>query len=72
MVMNSQDKYDECLALLAEIHDICHLMIEAGVDAEMSSVELIEEALRVIKSIDSPVPAEVVKKSNKKEKKVLH
>lgn len=70
--MKSQDKYDECLALLAEIHDISHMLIEAGMDGEMSSVELLEEALRVIKSIDSGVSMEVVKKSNKKEKKVLH
>jgi hypothetical protein len=70
--MKSQDKYDECLALLSEIHDISHMLIEAGMDGEMSSIELLEEALRVIKSIDSGVSMEVVKSSNKKEKKVLH
>jgi len=70
--MKSQDKYDECLALLSEIHDISHMLIEAGMDGEMSSIELLEEALRVIKSVDSGISMEVVKSSNKKEKKVLH
>jgi len=70
--MNSQDKYDECLALLSELHDISHMLIEAGMDGEFSAVQLLEEALRVIKSVDSGVSMEVVKSSNKKEKKVLH
>jgi hypothetical protein len=48
------------------------MLIEAGMDGEFSAVQLLEEALRVIKSVDSGVSMEVVKTSNKKEKKVLH
>jgi hypothetical protein len=50
--MNSQDKYDECLALLAEMHDISYMMIESGMDMDMDAITLIEEALKVIKSVD--------------------
>jgi len=53
--MKSQEKYDECLALLAEMHDISHMMIEAGMDGDMDAVTLLEEALRVIRSVDSGI-----------------
>jgi hypothetical protein len=48
------------------------MLIEAGMDEEFSAVQLLEEALRVIKSVDNETSMKVVKSSNKKEKKVLH
>ena len=68
--MTSQEKYDECLIILSELHDISHTMIEAGMDADLTAVQLLEEALRVIKSFNGKdKPQEVV---IKKEKKLLH
>jgi hypothetical protein len=75
--MNSQDKYDECLALLAEMHDISYMMIESGMDMDMDAITLIEEALKVIKSVDGGATKALSKpkdepKDQSKTKKVLH
>jgi hypothetical protein len=71
--MNPQSKYDECLALLAEIHEICHMMIEAGMDEGLTPYDLIEEAVRVLRAVDgsSPVASTSIIPP-KKEKKILH
>ena len=68
--MTSQEKYDECLILLSELHDISHTMIEAGMDTDLSAVQLIEEALSVIKSLNGKSKQEAT--VSKKEKKFLH
>lgn len=67
--MKAQQKYDECLVILSEMHDISHTMIEAGMDEGLSPTELLEEALKVIKAVDGNKP---VTPSVKKEKKLLH
>ena len=68
--MTPQGKYDECLILLSEIHDISHTMIETGMDAELSAIQLLEEALSVIKSLNGKNKPEA--SVSKKEKKFLH
>jgi hypothetical protein len=68
--MTSQEKYDECLIILSELHDISHTMIETGMDAELSAVQLLEEALNVIKSLNGKSKPEAP--VSKKEKKLLH
>lgn len=68
--MTSQGKYDECLIILSELHDISHTMIETGMDAELSAVQLLEEALNVIKSLNGKSKPEAP--VSKKEKKLLH
>ena len=68
--MTPQGKYDECLILLSEIHDISHTMIETGMDAELSAIQLLEEALSVIKSLNGKSKPEAT--VSKKEKKFLH
>jgi hypothetical protein len=70
----SQMKYDECLALLSELHELSYMMIETGLDEELSPIELIEEALRVIRAVDGSSKAGTpsLPKPSKKEKKLLH
>lgn len=68
--MTSQEKYDECLIILSELHDISHTMIEAGMDADLSAIQLLEEALSVIKSLNGKDKPEAP--ASKKEKKFLH
>jgi hypothetical protein len=68
--MTPQGKYDECLIILSELHDISHTMIETGMDAELSAVQLLEEALNVIKSLNGKSKPEAP--VSKKEKKLLH
>jgi len=73
--MKSQEKYDECLALLAEMHDISHMMIEAGMDNEMDAITLLEESLNVIKSVNTGAvrsTPEVTAIPETKTKKLLH
>jgi len=66
--MKAQQKYDECLIILSEMHDISHTMIEAGMDEGLSPTELLEEALKVIKTIDGNKSTPIVKK----DKTTLH
>jgi len=72
--MKAQEKYDECLALLAEMHDISHMMIEAGMDGDLDAISLLEETLKVIKSIDSGAMKSASQSVNElpKNKKLLH
>lgn len=69
----SQSKYEECLALLSELHDLSFVMIESGLDEGFSPIGLIEEALRVLKEVDGSTK-EVTPSTDfkKKEKKLLH
>lgn len=66
--MKPQEKYDECLIILSEMHDISHTMIEAGMDEGLTATQLLEEALNVIKTMDGNKASPSVKK----EKKLLH
>ena len=68
--MKPQQKYDECLILLSELHDISHTMIEAGMDEGLTATQLIEEALQVIKTISNNNTKKP--KAQKKERKLLH
>lgn len=68
--MKPQEKYDECLILLSELHDISHTMIEAGMDEGLSATQLIEEALQVIKTINGNKTKD--NSAPKKERKLLH
>jgi hypothetical protein len=72
--MTSQIKYDACLALLSEIHDIAHVMIESGVDADLTAFQLIEEAIKVLKSVETEPIANMncFVAPEKKEKKIVH
>lgn len=66
--MKPQQKYDECLVILTEMHDISHTMIEAGMDEGLTAAQLLEEALNVIKTMDGNKEVPVVKR----DKKLLH
>jgi hypothetical protein len=73
--MKPQQKYDECVAILTEIHDISHMMIESGINEELSALALIEEALNVLKAVDAGTMKPNKKGEPTKEikpKKLLH
>jgi hypothetical protein len=66
--MKPQQKYDECLIILSEMHDISHTMIEAGMDEGFNAFELLEEVLKVIKSMEQEHKEPAIKR----DKKLLH
>jgi hypothetical protein len=68
---DAQSKYDECLAILAALHDVCHMMIESGEDDGMSSFQLVEEALATLASAEGIINGKDVT-VDKKEKKIVH
>ena len=73
--MTSQNKYDTCLSLLSEMHDIIYVMIETGVDGDVTALQLIEESINVLKSVEngvSPSSTYMAILPDKKDKKILH
>jgi hypothetical protein len=72
--MTSQNKYDRCLTLLAEMHDIVHIIIENGVDENLTAMQLIEEAIALIKQMENNEVAYYPPLTNKekKSKKIVH
>lgn len=73
--MTSQDKYDKCVLLLSEIHDIAHILIETGVDGELNALQIIEEAIGILKTVETNNVAHyppLKDIDNKKEKKIIH
>lgn len=73
--MTSQDKYDKCVLLLSEIHDIVHILIETGVDGKMDAYQIIEEAVDILKTVEKNNVAHyppLKDIDNKKEKKIIH
>jgi len=68
---DAQSKYDECLAILAALHDLCHMMIESGEDDGMSSFQVVEEAMATLASVEATIDNKDVA-VNKKEKKIVH
>jgi|688.fasta_scaffold00313_78 hypothetical protein len=72
--MTSQDKYDKCLSLLAEMHDIIHIIIETGVDDGLTAMQLIEESITLIKTMENENVAYYppLTDKEKKDKKIVH
>jgi hypothetical protein len=69
--MNPQDKYEECLAIIAAIHDLCHIMVESGEGEGMSSFQIVEEALATLASAEAKIGDKTVSVNNK-DKKTIH
>lgn len=73
--MTSQDKYDKCLLLLSEMHDIAHILIENGLDGKMNALQIIEEAIDILKTVEKNNVAHyppLKDNNNNKEKKIIH
>ena len=72
--MKPQEKYEKCVVLLSEMHDLIFVMIEDGLEGDMKPLQIIEETVAIVKSLEEKRKGkvEVRKEADVKDKKFFH
>ncbi len=72
--MKPQEKYEKCVVLLSEMHDLIFVMIEDGLEGDMKPLQIIEETVAIVKSLEEKRKGKVAvrKEADVKDKKFFH